>query len=213
MSFIHLSTEQKDVLQEIGNIGAGNAATSMSQLINKKINMEVPSVKIVSFDEMMEMIGGPEEVIVAILFRITGEMPGTVYFLSTVEEAKSLISQLTFNSDLSFTENGELNELALSALQEVGNILTGSYLTALSDFTNVTMQPSVPHLSIDMAGATLTAGLIELSQVTDYALVIDTQITDEVENENKGIHGQFLLLPDPESFSKLFTALGIDDYA
>ncbi|MGM8364115.1 chemotaxis protein CheC [Virgibacillus sp. W0181] len=213
MSFKRLSTEQKDLLREIGNIGAGNAATSMSKLVNKKINMQVPSVKIVTFDDMMELIGGPEEVIVAILFRIMGDMPGTVYFLLTIEEAENLVDELTFNSDFPIVDNGELNEFAVSALQEVGNILTGSYLTALADFTKVNMHPSVPYLSIDMAGAALTAGLVELSHVSDYALIIDTKIDDMEMTEAKGIQGQFLLLPDPGSFTKIFSALGIDDYA
>lgn len=212
MNFKQLSNEQKDVLREIGNIGAGNAATSMSKLINKRINMQVPSVTIVSFDEMMELIGGPEEVVVSILFKIMGDMPGTVYFLLTIDEAENLVSNLTFHTNVQLMKNGELNELAVSALEEVGNILTGSYLTALADFTKINMQPSIPHLSIDMAGATLISGLVELSQVTDYALIIDTKINGDDTNVNESIHGQFLLLPDPKSFTKIFSALGIDRY-
>src|SRR5690625_3271180 len=141
MTFVHLSNVQKDVLREIGNIGAGNAATSLAQLINRRIHMEIPSVQIVTFNELMEQIGGPDQVVVAILFRISGDMPGTVYFLLSVDEAENLINQLNMDMDISLLEeDGELNEMAISALQEVGNILTGSYLTALSDFTNINMQ-------------------------------------------------------------------------
>ncbi len=90
-----LSNLHKDVLREIGNIGAGNATASMSQLINKKIKMEVPSVKIVTINEMMELSGGPEELIVAIFFRFEGEVTGTVYFILTIEEAEYLVSKMT----------------------------------------------------------------------------------------------------------------------
>src|SRR5690625_1639594 len=204
LSHIHI-----DALREIGNIGAGNAATSMSTLINKRIEMDVPSVNIVTFDEMMDIVGGPEELIVAMFFRICGDAPGTVYLMLSIEEAESLISHIS--DDISLNLRSEQpDELALSALKEVGNIITGSYLSALSDFININMQSSVPYLSIDMAGAILTVGLIELSQVTDYAIVINTEINEET--ANNGVHGHFFLLPDPESFTKIFSALGITSY-
>ena len=208
MEFINLTSEQRDVLCEIGNIGAGNAATSMAKLINKKIDMQIPSVDVVSYDEMMELIGGPEAFIVAIFFRIHGDAPGTVYFILTMEEAENLVNQIANNVTFNWRTDGILDELAISVLQEAGNILTGSYLSALSDFTSINMQPSIPHLSADMAGAVLTVGLLELSHVTDYAIIIDTKIND---NDSKdGIHGHFLLIPDPASFKKIFHALGID---
>lgn len=204
-----LTNMQKDVLKEIGNIGAGNAATSMSQLIDHHVSMEVPSVKIVTINELMELIGGPERLIVAIFFRIKGESPGTVYFILTVEEAEFLVQRMLYQEDARLFVNDEPNELAFSALQEVANIMTGSYLSALSDFTNLRMATTVPHLSIDMAAAALVTGMIELSQVTDYAIIIDTKINS---SDNDNVQGHFLLVPDPKSIDKLFSALGIEDY-
>lgn len=205
-----LSIVQMDVLQEIGNIGAGNAATSMSKLLNKKIDMHVPSVKFIAFDEVMDMMGGPDNLIVAIMIRIQGNAPGTVFFILTVPEAENLVRQITADSEFMIFGDEAPTELAISALQEVGNILAGSYLSALSDFTNINMQPSVPSLSIDMAGAILTVGLLELSQVMDYAIIIDTTI-NELASSN-GVNGKFFLLPDPESFDQIFEALGISDH-
>src|SRR5690625_6712070 len=94
MNFKNLSGIQMDVLREIGNIGAGNAATSMSELIDKRVDMKVPSVKIVSFDEIVDIVGGPEQLIVALLFKIYGEAPGSVYFILSIEEAESLVKQI-----------------------------------------------------------------------------------------------------------------------
>ncbi|API93908.1 CheY-P phosphatase CheC [Virgibacillus pantothenticus] len=204
MDLTKLTQMQKDVLREIGNIGAGNAATSMSQLVNRKIEMDVPAVNIVSYDEMMELIGGPEAVVVALLFRIKGDAPGTVYFILSLEEADALIKEITNNAALSVHND---DELAASVLQEAGNIVTGAYLSALADFTNITMQPSVPYLSIDMAGAILTVGLLEISQVADYALIIDAKMNTAYQANQ--IKGNFLFIPDPDSFSKLFAALGV----
>lgn len=205
------SNNQIDVLQEIGNIGAGNAATSMSKLINKKIDMNVPSVKIMAFDEVMELIGGPENLIAAIFIRIQGEAPGTVYLIFSIEEAENLVRKIANDTDFRLLGNEQPSELAISALQEAGNILAGSYLSALSDFTNINMQPSVPHFSVDMAGAVLTVGLLETSQVSDHAIIIETKINEM--GKEADVHGHLFLLPDPDSFPKIFAALGIDEHA
>ncbi|WP_164668974.1 chemotaxis protein CheC [Virgibacillus doumboii] len=205
----NLTNVQMDVLREVGNIGAGNAATSMSKLINKKIDMQIPSVNIVSFNEAIEMIGGSETPIAGIMIHIFGDVPGKVYFILTIEEAEFLVKSITGQSNFKLLSEEELNEFAISALKESGNILTGSYISALSDFTRLNMQPSVPFLSVDMAGAVLSESLIEVSQVTDYAIIIDTKINDG-ESVN-GIHGNFLFLPNPESFAKIFEALGIKE--
>lgn len=203
-----LSNLQKDVLREIGNIGAGNATASMSQLIDKQIRMEVPSVKVVTINEMMDIIGGPEKLIVAIFFRFDGEVTGTVYFILTIEEAEYLISEMTHGHVTEIMKDGKTDPMAVSVLQEIANILNGSYLSAMADFTNLRMTTSIPYLSIDMAAATIVTGLVEISRSTDYAIMIDTQIKgNEASNSARG---HFLLLPDPESIPTLFSALGID---
>lgn len=211
MNFKSLSGIQMDVLREIGNIGAGNAATSMSELINKRVDMKVPSVKIVGFDEIIDLIGGPEQLIVALLFKIHGEAPGSVYFILSIEEAESLVKEIVNDPEFQLLADKQPNELSISVLKEIGNIMTGSYLSALSDFVNINMQSSIPYLSVDMAGAILTSGLIELSQVSDYAIVIDTEISNE--HEDQGLNGHFFLLPDLETLPKFFSALGINGYA
>lgn len=208
MEYSHLTSEHKDVLREIGNIGAGNAATSMSALINRKIEMEVPTVNIVAFDEVMELVGGPETPVTAILITIKGDVSGKVFFILPIEEAEEIACRITGNTEFRLSNDDSVETMAISALQEVGNILTGSYISALSDFTNLAMQPSIPYLSSDMAGAVLTAGLIDLSRYSDYAIIIETTINDQ--SKTSGIHGHFLFLPDPESFPKIFTALGME---
>ena len=207
MNITNLSNFQLDMLKEIGNIGAGNAATSLSKLINKRVDMQVPSVKIVPFEEVMNIIGGPDQMIVAILFQIQGDISGTVYFILSKDEAEKLINQMV-PTQINLFNGEEINDLSSSVLREVGNILTDSYLTALSDFLNVNIHPSIPYFSVDMAGALLTVGLIELSQVTDYAIIIDTKMNDD-ETEN-GVNGQFFFMPELESVSKIFKELGIE---
>src|SRR5690625_3985406 len=204
-----LTSVHIDVLREIGNIGAGNAATSMAQLIDKQVYMEVPVVNIVEFDEVMDIIGGPERVIVGMFFEITGDLSGSVFFMLSMHEAEKLIQQITKDSSY-FLQEEAVDSIAFSALEESANIITGAYLSALSDFLNLTIRPSIPHLAIDMAGALLTVGLVELSRVSDYAIIINTEINDQTID---GITGHFFLLPDPESLDKIFISLGIDNDA
>jgi chemotaxis protein CheC len=203
ISDIHL-----DILKEVGNIGAGHAATALSTLLNTKIDMKVPRVRVVSFDEVMELAGGAENVVASVFLRIEGDAPGSMFFILPLPQAEKYIGQLIKKQSFSFSEEQD-NELALSALQELGNILSGSYLSSLSDFTQLSLYPSVPALSIDMVGAVISFGLLELSQVSDYAIVIDTALDEEDTQMPDSVNGHFFLLPDPDSFHTIFSALGV----
>lgn len=205
---LKISDMHIDMLKEVGNIGAGHAATALSRLLNRKIDMNVPKVSVVSFDEMMEMAGGSESVIASVFLRIEGDAPGSMFFVLPLQQAEKFIHLMINDDSFSFS-NQEVDELALSALQELGNILSGSYLSSLSDFTKLNLYPSVPALSIDMAGAVIGSGLLELSQVSDYAIVIDTSLNEDEETAIASVKGHFFLLPDPDSFHVIFSALGV----
>ena len=202
-----ISDVQFDILKEVGNIGAGHAATALSTLLNKKIDMKVPDVSSVSFDEMMEMAGGSESVIASVFLRIEGDAPGSMFFILPLQQAEKFIRLLINDQSFTFSDPN-INELAMSAFQELGNILCGSYLSSLSDFTQLNLYPSVPALSIDMAGAVISSGLIELSQASDYGIVIDTALNEDDADLAEVVKGHFFLLPDPNSFDIIFKALG-----
>ncbi|WP_368504073.1 chemotaxis protein CheC [Alkalihalophilus sp. As8PL] len=203
-----LNSFHLDILKEIGNIGAGHAATSLSTLLKRKIDMNVPNVRVVSLQELPEQIGGADTEVVAIFLRIEGDAPGSMFYLSEVQQAEKLIQSLTGNDDFQLSKP-PFDQIGLSALQEVGNILAGSYLSSLADFTNLNLQPTVPGLSIDMVGAILNYGLVALSAAGDHALVIDTHIS-EVGQTQEQTAGHFFLLPDPDSFQVIFKSLGVD---
>jgi chemotaxis protein CheC len=202
MRFEQFGDFQFDVLREVGNIGAGNAATALSKLISKEIDMEVPQVKIIPFDEIADFVGGVESLVVCVFLRVLGDIPANMFFIISVESAKNLLQELMGIE----TENEEFfNEMELSALNEIGNILTGSYLSSLADFTKLNMQPSPPAVAIDMAGAILSYGLLEIGHSGDFALTIDTAFFQG----NEKISGHFFLIPEPESLPQLFHALGV----
>lgn len=198
-----LSNIQLDVLREVGNIGAGNAATALARLINKKVDMTVPKVRILEFKDVSETLGGAEIPFVGILFKVEGDLTGSIMFMLRYEAAVALVSVLMGSAP---AEGDKVfDEIELSALREIGNILAGSYLSALAGLTNLKIIPSVPHLAMDMAGAILSVPAIEFGKVGDTVLYIETEFLDVGDK----VVGDFFLIPDVESFDILLRALGV----
>ena len=164
-----------DVLTEIGNIGAGNATTALSQLINARIDMRVPKVELLTFAELAEVIGGAETLVAGILLSLEGDIQGSMLFILESNAARLLVQQLMGCKDDS-TE--QFTEMETSALQEIGNIISGAYLSAISSLTNMLITASVPSLAFDMAGAILSVPAIEFGKLGDKALLIESQFKD-----------------------------------
>ena len=197
-----LSEAQLDVLREIGNVGAGNSATALSRLIKYRIEMNVPHVALVPIEEVPEFVGGPELVVAGIFLRVYGKAPSNILFLIPRESAFALVDTLYGR------ERGATSEFDLmdeSALMEIGNILAGSYLNAFYSFTGISMLPSVSALAVDMAGAILNVVLVQLGELGDHALLIETNF---VAND-RSISGHFFLVPDPGSLGCIMDAVGV----
>ena len=201
----NLDTIQFDVLKEIGNIGAGNATTALSRMINAKIDMSVPKVKLLGFSELAEVIGTEETVMAGILLLLEGDIDGMMMFLLEIDSARALVNSL-LGKPSSDVNKGDINfdEMEFSALREIGNIITGSYLSALSDLTKLTIVSSVPSLQIDLAEAILSIPAIEFSKIGDKVLLIQTQFDNESQ-----INGYFVLVPELESYDKILGSLGL----
>jgi chemotaxis protein CheC len=197
-----LNNLQIDVLREIGNIGAGNAATALAKMLNRKIDMEVPRVKILEFKDVSETLGGAEIPVVGILLKVTGDLTGNIMFILQQKDAGMLVNML-MGRPMGVIE--EFTEIDISALKEVGNILAGSYLSSLSTLTNLKILPSVPDMAIDMAGAILSVPAIEFGKVGDTVLYIETEFSEGDEK----VVGDFFLVPDVETYDILLKALGV----
>lgn len=193
---------QFDVLREIGNIGAGNATTALSQLLNSKIDMKVPNVELLGLGELPDIIGGAENIIVGILFTLEDEMDGMMMFMLERESASHILN-IIMGTEYMYLE--EFGEMESSALREIGNIIAGAYLSSLSTLTNLRISCSVPYMAVDMAGAILSVPAIEFGKVGDKSLVIKTQMQqDDIE-----INGYFVLIPTIESYTKMMSSLGL----
>lgn len=197
----NVSQEYFDILKEIGNIGAGNATTALSQMLGCKVDMKVPQVRLLEFGEVGAAMGGEEQIMAGIYLLVEGDITGSIMFLLQEDAAHELVGKLT---GMPIDDTGQLSELELSALKEIGNIITGAYLNSLSTLTNMKIYPSPPALSIDMAGAILSVPAIEFGAIGDRILLIQSQFTDE-----KELDGYFILVPDLESYDKIMASLGM----
>lgn len=190
-----------DVLRELGNIGAGNATTAIASMLSLRVNMNVPLVKLLEVSKLGTAICAEDEVIVGIFLQISADVDGSLMFLMRMDSARYLVNKLMMRDE---SYNEEFDEMDYSAIKEIGNIIAGSYLSALSSMTNLAIVPSIPYLAVDMAASVLSVPAIEFAQYGDYALLIETQFGDDVM-----IEGYFILMPDPESYDKIFKGLGI----
>ncbi|AEM78792.1 chemotaxis protein CheC [Thermoanaerobacter thermohydrosulfuricus] len=190
-----------DILKELGNIGAGNAITALSTMIGKKVDMQVPKVKILDFQEVSDIFGSADTIIVGIYFDLDGDVKGNILFALDIKSAASLIWSL-----MGLEVKEEFDELEKSALEEIGNIMAGSYVASLSTLTSLNMKISPPAISIDMAGAILSVPAIKYGEISDKILFIETQF---IEGERL-IKGDFFLIPDIISFDLILKALGVE---
>ncbi|WP_033153994.1 chemotaxis protein CheC [Pseudobutyrivibrio ruminis] len=190
-----------DVLKEIGNIGAGNATTAIANMLGLRIDMSVPEVAFLPVEDLGSAIGAEDEIIVGIMLGVEQDIDGSMMFLMDMASAHHIVNKLMMRDD-SYSE--PFDEMDLSAIKEIGNIIAGSYLSALSGLTNLTIVPSVPFVAVDMAAAILSVPAVQFGIFGDNALMINTEFSDDL-----GIKGHFILMPEEDSYAKILTALGV----
>ncbi len=200
-----LGSEDFDLLRELGNIGAGNAVTSLAKMMGRKVDMKVPVANLKEFKDMAKIIGSEETLVFGVLVPISGEISGMMLLLVKVDSARTLINCL-IGENKEYEENEEFSDMDRSAIQEIGNILSSAYINALSTLTNKTIIPSIPLLAMDMAGAILSVPAIEFGKVADKVLFVETIFEDDREKE---VSGYFILVPEPESFNTMINSLGV----
>ncbi|MBQ7776851.1 MAG: chemotaxis protein CheC [Lachnospiraceae bacterium] len=201
LSLEQMTETYVDVLKEIGNIGAGNAMTALSQMLQCKVDMKVPQVKLLDLQDVSTMVGSEEQLMVGVFLGVEGDITGSIMFLIELGAAKTLVKKIMMGYD---SGQPTLDVMEMSAMQEVSNIITGAYLNSLSTLTNLKIFPTPPSLTIDMAGAILSVPAIEFGILGDKILLIQSQFYDEVE-----IDGYFVLIPDMDSYKKILSSLGL----
>ncbi len=196
-----ISAKYMDVLREIGNIGAGNATTALAQMLQCRIDIDIPEVKLIDVDELAQNLGGSQRMMSAIFLEVEGDITGDIIFFLEESSARFLISKL-----MGMEPTGEtLNEMELSCIKEISNIIAGSYLNSLSTLTNLMIYPSVPHICMDVVDSILHSPMRKNASENEQILFIQTPFKDDVH-----LDGYFVMIPDTASYGKILSALGIE---
>jgi len=195
-----------DALREIGNIGSGNAASSLAMMLAVQVDIEVPTVCILDYDQVMDALGGPEQMIVGLLLSLDGDVHGMMMFLLHQEFANKLLESLLGGTPPDVGTEAHIDEMSYSALQEVANIMAASYVNAIASLTDLTINLTVPSLCVDMLGAVLSVPAIQCADISDKMIFIE----DKFRGQNLEAPNHILLIPDMESLSKIMDRLGIE---
>jgi chemotaxis protein CheC len=192
---------QRDALREVANIGAGHAATALSQLTNRTIMISVPEVNISRLEEVPEILGQADDVVAAVLMHMMGDLTGRTLLVLPERAAKGLCGILLRRPE---APDG-FSEMERSTIMETGNILCSAYLNALSDFMGMMLLPSVPALVVDQAGAVLTTAYLNFGHARDHVICVETSF--RFEGSTELLRGQFILMPDVASLTAIFDAI------
>jgi chemotaxis protein CheC len=198
-----LTALERDALREVANIGAGHAATALSQMTGRKIMISVPEVSIRALEEVAELVGPPETVIAGVLMHVMGDLTGRTLVVLGEDSARALCTLLLRKP----SPGPGFDAMQQSTIKETGNILCSAYMNALSDFLGMMLLPSVPALVIDLAGAVLTPEYLTFGHDRDPVFCVETSF--RIEGSAEAMTGQFLLMPDPPSLNAIFDAIRI----
>lgn len=199
-----LSPNAIDILKEIGNIGSGNAASALSEMLGKSITMRVPDVRVLDYQAVIDEMGGPEKVTTGILVLTHGDLEGMIMFLLDDSFAKVVLSTFLGKDNVNVLEIKQ-DMTDFSAVVEMGNIMAGSYLKALGLLTNMVIDMDVPSMTVDMMGAIMNYPMIEFSEVGDKVLLIN----DGFEIDNVSIKSNIIMIPTVDSLNLLMEKLGV----
>ena len=201
-SYDELSSLELDTLREIGSIGTGNAATALSQMLDREIRITLPEVRIMGYNEAIDWIGGPEEITAGVLVKLTGQISGIMLSVQQLDFV-NLVLESTLGKRI--TEYSQLAELERSALVEMGNIMISTFINALSGLAGIDVNLTVPAFAVDMQGAILTVPMAEYGGQSDYIMTIGGNFVCE----KKQVPCRLLLSPDIRSLNVILRKLGV----
>lgn len=199
-----LNSLELDTLREVGSIGTGNAATALSQMLNREVRITLPEVRIMGYNEAIEWIGGPEAVTAGVLVKMSGDVGGIMLSVQKLELVNFILETMLGQGIKSYEE---LEELQRSALIEIGNIMISAFVTALSGLAGIEIDLTVPAFAVDMQGAILTVPMAEYGGMSDYLMTIGGNFVCD----GQEIPSHLMLSPDLRSLDFLLKKLGVSD--
>ncbi len=203
-NYDQLSSMEIDTLREIGSIGTGNAATALSQMMNREVRITVPEVRIMGYNEAIEWIGGPEQITAGVLVKMSGDVGGIMLSVQKLELVNVVLETMLGTSIKSYDDMGELER---SAIVEIGNIMISTFINAMSALADLHIKLTVPAFAVDMQGAILTVPMAEYGGMSDCLMAIGGNFVCD----GKAVPCQVILSPDLRSLDYMLRKLGVAD--
>lgn len=197
-----MNLQELDVMREISSVGTSHAATALSRLLQKEIRITIPQVSILGYEDAVNRIGDIEEIVAATLVKMENDVDGLMLFLFNMDFANTVLDKLLGKTYTSFEE---MDELAYSALEEVGNIIICNYINAFSQLVGVVIDLSVPSSTVNMLGGILTVPITEYGYETDKLMYFNADFV----MEGKKLSDWLLMLPDIKSLNAILEKLGV----
>lgn len=204
-TFDELNDLHIDVLREIGNIGSGNAATALSSMLDRKVDISVPQVRILDYSTVTEELGGPEQILAGLLLSLSGDVTGMMMFLLHKDFAHMIINTLT-GMDLDSVD--DMDEFSTSAICEVGNIMAASYVNAIASLTGLMIDISPPDICVDMVGAILSVPAIYFADIGDTIIFIQDEFDRQEDDARSASY--IMMIPETGSLKAIMTGLGLE---
>lgn len=198
--FADLDEISRDILKEIGNIGTGNAVTALSQMLMHPVDIAVPDLKILKYQEVCSLLDSADELQTGIMVGVGGEMEGMFLFLLSETFTMMVLNKILGEEEREFLNPGEMER---SIICELGNIMCGSYINALASVMDLKLEVSVPDVCIDMGGAILSVPLSRFLRVSDDILMIDNLF----HLGGESFLGRILFIPEPDSLDMMLRSL------
>lgn len=199
-----LNLAQLDALKEIGNIGSGNAASALSCMLDRPVDIAVPQIQIMDYSQVVDNLGGPEQLLVGLLLSLSGDVTGMIMFLLHKEFASQMVGALC-GCELDIA--AELDEMGESAIREVGNIMAASYINAIAELTSLRINLSVPSLCVDMAGSILSVPAIYYADISDKIIYIEDEFCQDANLPASHI----LMIPEVDALRRIMSSIGLDE--
>ncbi|HWH52011.1 MAG TPA: chemotaxis protein CheC [Gemmatimonadaceae bacterium] len=198
-----LKTNQLDALREVANIGAGHAATALSQMIGEIIMISVPTINVTRLEDVPPLVPESDEPVAAVLMHMMGDLTGRTLLVFPRQTALRLAELLLRRT----TGTDEFTEMERSAIKEAGNILSSAYMNALSDFMGMMLLPSPPSLAIDLSSTVLTTAYVQFGSDKDFVFCVESEFL--MNDLGERLRGYFLLVPDPASLQAILRAVRV----
>lgn len=199
-----LSALQIDTIREISNIGMGNAATALSQMVGDTVSITVPEAVLIDITEVPSLYGGEDTEVAASYVQVVGEVRGHLLIAFPINDAHMLIELMMPGKNLNLLSDPK-DEMAYSAVQEIGNILSSSYLRSLAEMTQLNILPTVPAVAVDFAGSIVGYVVTNLQDITEKLVVVKTNF----EVGGKSIVGHCIFIPEAGSLKIMLDSLGV----